>query len=446
MIMTGLETVFDVVMALINGGPKAAWDVIQDKLTGLKDTIVQGIIDFVKDAVVTKAIPKLIAMFIPGAGFITAIISIYDTVMVFVEKISKIIAVVTAFINSIVAIAAGNIGAAAAKVESILGGLLSLAISFLAGLVGLGKVSSKIRDIVKKVRDTVDKAIEAAVTWIVNKAKSMFKSLFAKKRKDGDPEKEKLIQAGLTAIDAGDQAAMKGGDLTREAADKVAATVKGQHPVFKSLTVVETAERIDYDYFCSPGKKKLGVKKGTVGPLGIERKSLTWDEATHKHFASSELWTKAKAVPGQYKSAKLDIRHKVSISDTIKHTDNSIKDKTIDKAMEMLSAKGYKPDAKTRPGIIGACKKLLQKANNDLSNLFLGPLGVNRLIGKRYDPGEGGKATDAVHDVQKSDFVETWGFKGEDFEITIERKSIKRGTTDVVETKTSTGSKDVPAT
>src|SRR5262249_54946343 len=106
LIMQGLETVFDIVKALINGGPAATWEVIKAKLTSLKDTIVQGIIDFVKDAVVTKAIPKLIAMFIPGAGFISAIISIYDTVMVFVEKISKIIQVVTAFINSIVAIAA----------------------------------------------------------------------------------------------------------------------------------------------------------------------------------------------------------------------------------------------------------------------------------------------------------------------------------------------------
>jgi len=40
---------------------------------------------------VKKAIPKIIGMFIPGAGFIPAIISIYDTVMVFVQKISKII-------------------------------------------------------------------------------------------------------------------------------------------------------------------------------------------------------------------------------------------------------------------------------------------------------------------------------------------------------------------
>ena len=210
LIMQGLEAVFDVVQALITGGPAAAWEVIKDKLTGLKDTIVQGIISFVTEAVVTKAIPKLIAMFIPGAGFISAIVSIYDTVMVFVNKISKIIQVVTAFINSIVAIAAGNIGAAAAKVESILGGLLSLAISFLAGFAGLGKVSDKIREIVKQVRATVDKAIETAVNWIINKAKSLFASLFkgAKDTKADSPAsaavkaKVRADLAGKTIQDA----------------------------------------------------------------------------------------------------------------------------------------------------------------------------------------------------------------------------------------------------
>ena len=47
----------------------------------------------ITEAVVKKAIPKLVAMFIPGAGFISAILSIYDTVMVFVQKIAKIIQV-----------------------------------------------------------------------------------------------------------------------------------------------------------------------------------------------------------------------------------------------------------------------------------------------------------------------------------------------------------------
>jgi hypothetical protein len=180
-IMKGLEAAFDIVKALVTGGPGAAWEVIKDKLTGLKDQIVSGITSMVVEAVVTKAIPKLIAMFIPGAGFISAIISIYDTVMVFVNKISKIIQVVTAFVNSIVAIAAGNIGAAAGKVESILAGLLSLAISFLAGFAGLGKVADKVMGIVNKVRGMVDKALDTAIAFIISKAKALFKALFSGK-------------------------------------------------------------------------------------------------------------------------------------------------------------------------------------------------------------------------------------------------------------------------
>jgi hypothetical protein len=189
LIMQGLEAAFDVVKALVTGGPAAAWEVLKDKLTGLKDQIVSGITSMVVEAVVTKGIPKLVAMFIPGAGFISAIISIYDMIMVFVNKISQIIAVVTAFLDSIVAIAAGNIGAAAGKVESILARLLALAINFLAGFAGLGKVADKIRGIVARVRDTVDKALDAAIAFIINKAKALFAYLFGKKGKEKEKPK-----------------------------------------------------------------------------------------------------------------------------------------------------------------------------------------------------------------------------------------------------------------
>jgi hypothetical protein len=174
LIMKGLETTFDIVVALVTGGPSAAWELIKEKLTDLKDQVISGIISFVTNTIVTKAIPKLISMFIPGAGFISAIISIYDTVMVFVEKISKIIQVVKAFIDSIVSIAGGNITAAANRVESILAKLLSLSISFLAGFLGLGKITDKIKEVIEKIRATVDKAIDGAIKWIVDKAKSLF--------------------------------------------------------------------------------------------------------------------------------------------------------------------------------------------------------------------------------------------------------------------------------
>jgi hypothetical protein len=176
MIMKGLETTFDIVVALVTGGPAAAWELIKDKLTDLKDQVVSGIIGFVTDAVVKKAIPKLIAMFIPGAGFISAIITIYDTIKTFIEQLTKIIQVVKAFVDSIVAIAAGNIADAANRVEGILSKLLSLAISFLAGFLGLGKITDKIKEVIEKIRATVDKALDSVITWIVDKAKALFAS------------------------------------------------------------------------------------------------------------------------------------------------------------------------------------------------------------------------------------------------------------------------------
>ncbi len=173
-----METGFDIVVTLVTQGPAAAWDKIKEQLGNLKDMVIGGITDFVVDTVVKKAIPKLIAMFIPGAGFISAIISIYDTVMVFVNKISQIIQVVTGFIDSIVAIAGGQITAAANKVEQALANVLSLAINFLAGFVGLGKVADKVMGVIGKVRATIDKALDALINWIVTTARRLFARVF----------------------------------------------------------------------------------------------------------------------------------------------------------------------------------------------------------------------------------------------------------------------------
>jgi DNA-binding transcriptional regulator YdaS (Cro superfamily) len=172
-VVRAMEVGFDIVKTLVTQGPAAAWEQIKDQLANLKDQVINGIIEMVVGMIVTKAVPKLVAMFIPGAGFISAIISIYDTVMVFVNKISRIIQVVTGFINSIVAIAAGNIGAAASKVESVLAGLLALAINFLAGFAGLGRVADKVMVVINKIRAPIDRAMDALVTWIVAAARRL---------------------------------------------------------------------------------------------------------------------------------------------------------------------------------------------------------------------------------------------------------------------------------
>jgi uncharacterized protein DUF4157 len=186
-IVKGLETGFAIVKKLVTEGPAAAWEEIKSQLTNLKDMVMEGIMNFIIETVVKKAVAKVLSLLVPGGAFIQAIISIYDTVMVFIAKLKKIIQVAMAFLDSMMAIANGVIGAAAAKVESTLAGLLVLAISFLAGFLGLNKIADKVMDIINtKVRAPVDKAIDFVINWIVTTAKNLFKALFGKK--DAKPD------------------------------------------------------------------------------------------------------------------------------------------------------------------------------------------------------------------------------------------------------------------
>lgn len=168
-----LETSFDLVVTLVTEGPAAAWEQIKEQLANLKQMVIGGIINMIVGIVTKKAIPKLLAMFIPGAGFISAIISIYDTIMVFVDKLATIRRVVKSFLDSIMAIANGAIDVAAGRVEKTLAGLLSLAISFLAGFAGLGNVADKVLAVIEKVRAPIDKALDWLVGWIVKAAKTV---------------------------------------------------------------------------------------------------------------------------------------------------------------------------------------------------------------------------------------------------------------------------------
>jgi hypothetical protein len=112
-------------------------------------------------------------MLSPVGAFIQAIIAIYNTVMFFVERLRQIVQVAAAVIDSIAAIAAGQIAAAANRVEQTMAGLLTLVISFLARLVGLGRVSDAVTNVINRVRAPIDRALDRVIEWIVNAARRL---------------------------------------------------------------------------------------------------------------------------------------------------------------------------------------------------------------------------------------------------------------------------------
>jgi dolichol kinase len=165
-----LEAGFEIVVTLVRQGPAAAWQKIQEGISNLRAMVIEQVMTFVRDRIVQAAITRLLTSLNPAGAFIQAIIAIYNTIMFFFERLRQIMQVATAFIDSIAAIAAGSIGAAANRVEQTMAGLLTLVISFLARLVGLGRVSDAVVNIVNRIRAPIDRALDRVVDWIVTMA------------------------------------------------------------------------------------------------------------------------------------------------------------------------------------------------------------------------------------------------------------------------------------
>jgi hypothetical protein len=175
-VVKSMETGFALVKTLITEGPMAAWEQLKEIAGELKDAFVEGVKNWIKWKVVEEAIKTVLALFVPGAGIVRAIIGIYDTVVFFIQKAKQIMQMIGSFLGSIAEIAAGNIGAAAQALEDGLARGLKLVIEFLARFLRLSGITQKIRDVIHGVRDKVDHVIAKVAKWIVDKGKGLFGS------------------------------------------------------------------------------------------------------------------------------------------------------------------------------------------------------------------------------------------------------------------------------
>ena len=169
-----LEKAFAFVKTLVTEGPTAAWREIVAAIGSLWDLIIGGIEDWAVTKIVTAAITKLATMFNPAGAVIQAIIATYNTVAFFIERIKQILAFVEAVVDSIANIADGKIAQAANYVEQAMARSIPVLLGFLARLIGLGDLSGAVKKVITSIQEKVDKAIDAAIAWIVEKAKQLF--------------------------------------------------------------------------------------------------------------------------------------------------------------------------------------------------------------------------------------------------------------------------------
>ena len=271
-IVKGIETTVDFFRTLMTQGIAGVWNMIKDMLGNLAETVLGAIRTWVIEKVVMAGIAWILSLLNPASALVRAVKAIIDIVMFFVNRGSQILALVNAVLDSIAAIASGAIGAMSSAIEGALARALPVAISFLASLLGLGGISGVIRDAIEKIQAPINRAID----WLINKAVKLAKRVgglfgFGKKKDEtqdtNDPEHDAKLTAGLAAIDQEELKYLEDGTISRENAAKVANTVRGQHRIFKSITVVPGESGTwDYRYEASSGIKP-GEKRDT--DLGI---------------------------------------------------------------------------------------------------------------------------------------------------------------------------------
>jgi hypothetical protein len=391
-VVRALEATAGVFSTLASEGPGALWRDLVEQVGNLKDTLLDEIRSWVITRVITAGVTWILSLLNPASAFIRAVKLIIDIVRFFIERGSQIVELVTAIIQSLAAIASGSVGAMAKAVERALARALPVAIGFLASLLGLGGIADAVKKILAKAQTPIWRAID----WIIGKAVQLARKvggLFGgkKARKEetkADPAKQAKIDAGLAQLDAAEAAALTDGAISHEAAERVAAAVRGKNRVFRSITVVDGGDRWDYRWSASPGgtNKGEGKKAETqkiIRDLALTRRSFS--AALKAEFARLYPLAAAKGNPlrlRKLEGKKLARRHRVPFESLLKRVKGSLIGKTWVKAAEILAGESERrlPPAKpfavkgrlTLTAITHSAQAWLNSLNNDPTNLFPG--------------------------------------------------------------------------
>lgn len=267
--MAQLMETFEIVQVVLAGDFGRLWEIIKEYLGDLKEMIFGQIQEYLVESVIKKGITWIMSMLNPASAFVRACMMIVDVVKFFIERAEQIKSLIDAIVNAVRAIANGDVSALAQGVEQALARFIPTAIGFMASLLNLGDISQKVQDIIKGVRDFIDKAIDGilnsgpvkAVTGFIKKIIAKITALAQagwQKAKnalgfgddtDGEENQNPELYAAVNTLRLQEQArASKDGSISQEDADSIVQDVKEKHPIFSSLVAKQGDYTWNYDY------------------------------------------------------------------------------------------------------------------------------------------------------------------------------------------------------
>ncbi len=163
-----LTGIWSFVKDVIERGPIAIWEYVQEKLSDLWNIVIDAAKNWIMTKIITEVTVKLLSFLDPTGimAVINSVIAIYKAIQSFIEQLRAMLEIFNSFVNGVAEIASGNIQAAAAFLEGAMAKGIPVLIGFLANQVGLGGIGRKIAEVIGKVREKITEGID----WLVEKA------------------------------------------------------------------------------------------------------------------------------------------------------------------------------------------------------------------------------------------------------------------------------------
>ncbi len=206
------------VATLIREGPAGLWKEIQDQIGKLKEMLIDALVGWVSETVIGRAALQLITALNPAGAVVNAIIALYSALKTAVQYLARILGIVDRVLDTIGDLARGVSAGAAEVFQSALAKALPVAIGFLANYLNLGRLATRVREMVEKIQKKVVSALEWLVDKAINSGRAVLDALGGKKTAEEGVE-TKAQERLLTKLQGG---------RTREATAMIVAEVAAE--------------------------------------------------------------------------------------------------------------------------------------------------------------------------------------------------------------------------
>ena len=118
--------------------------------------------------IISNVVTRLISMLDPTGvmAIVNSFVAFFNAVQSAIEYLRDILEIINQYVTTLAQIAAGNITPGAQMLEQGLAAAIPIAIGFLANQVGIGNIPEKIVELIGRLRELIDQALD----WLIAQA------------------------------------------------------------------------------------------------------------------------------------------------------------------------------------------------------------------------------------------------------------------------------------